>query len=179
MSHNKLLVLGLLLIIGASSAKADQLENLAFAGTAACFQGTLCTIGSSGPVTGTYTLDVTTQMIVGSWSFSTPFGVISSGDSGASTSVTTILGDIQATFQESTPSFFEFIGPRFPGTDPQEIGALATDLRSIGCVNTPGTNGCEPDYKITGATSLVPEPSSVILLGTGVAGLVLRRKRNA
>jgi len=49
-------------------AKADIIENLVFTGTATCqspFAFQECTPGSVGLLTGTYTLDVTTQQIVG------------------------------------------------------------------------------------------------------------------
>jgi hypothetical protein len=50
--------------IASSIAKADTIKTLVFTGTATCESPFLyqeCTPGSVGPLTGTYTLDVTTQ----------------------------------------------------------------------------------------------------------------------
>ncbi len=153
--------------------KAGTVENLVFTGTATC-SGGFCSTYGNGPVTGTYSLNTTTDMIVGSWSFSTPWGIMSSSQAGSSSLVAIRFGD-------ANPEFFETSGPAnfiqffFPITDPQEIGALATNVGSDACIFT--TMGCIPEYAITGSTSLAgtPEPSSatLVLLGIGLLGLVL------
>ena len=74
----------------------------------------------NGPVSGTYGLDITTNTIVGPWSFSTPFGVISSSQAGASVLVhIESTGDIQASFEVVTYSslFDQFVLLRFPPGD--------------------------------------------------------------
>jgi hypothetical protein len=163
----------MLIICSAPSAQADTIENLIFTGTARCTDSSCSTFGS-GPLTGTYTLDVETQTIVGSWSFSTPFGVISSGDAGAFASVMSRSGDNAPAFQETTasPPFYEFVFLFFPGSNLQEIGPLDTNGFSDACIPIAGSQGCLPDYKVTGSTTLAPEPSSVMLLGLGVLGLL-------
>ena len=60
-------------------APGDQIETLVFTGTATCVAqpgvaNARATCSGSAPVTGTYSLDLTTKSIVGPWSFSTPFG---------------------------------------------------------------------------------------------------------
>lgn len=154
-----------------ASAKADVVENLVFTGTATCGD-TFCASFGSGPLTGAYSLDVTTQTIVGPWSFSTPFGVISSNDPGASTLVMSWGIYTEAYFDELTspPPFFEFVQFIFPGTDTQQIGAVTSF--SNACQNLPGTVGCKPVYTVAGSNALVPEPSGLTLLGIGMLGLV-------
>ncbi|MFZ0332764.1 MAG: PEP-CTERM sorting domain-containing protein [Candidatus Acidiferrales bacterium] len=160
----------------AMPAKAGTVETLDFSGTATC-SGSYCTGYGSGPVTGTYSLDTSTDTIVGSWSFSTPWGVMSSSEAGSSSGVYIRFGD-------ANPEFFESSGPAnfiqffFPGSDLQEIGALATNVNSDACLF--GGGGCYPDYVITGSTTLAgtPEPSSGVLtlIGIGLLGLALVRR---
>lgn len=113
------LVLGLLLVIGPTTAKAnDIVENLVFNGTATCVSSACAAFGfSSGPLTGSYQFDVTTQMIVGPWSFSSPLGMLSSTDVGANATVSTlgVPGDTGDTFGIATASFGEFFTLYFPG----------------------------------------------------------------
>jgi PEP-CTERM motif len=162
----------------ATSAKAGTVETLDFTGTATCSGGYCGTYGN-GPVTGTYSLNTTTDMIVGSWSFSTPWGVMSSSQAGAMSLVVIRYGD-------ANPEFFETSGPAnfiqffFALPDLDETGPLATNVGSDACIFT--TMGCIPEYAITGSTSLAgtPEPSSgvLMLIGIGLLGLALVR-RNA
>lgn len=161
-----------------TSARADTIENLSFDGFATCGDSH-CTSFGSGPVSGTYSLDVTTQTIVGPWSFNTPLGIMASSTAGANSSVTDRFGDINPGFAESTP--FEFIQFFFPGADTQEIGALATNITSDAC--TPASaSSCFPDYAVTGVNQLTssyttPEPSNLVFLGFAAAALVVAGRR--
>jgi hypothetical protein len=200
------LVPGILLALAvAASAQADIVENLGFTGTATCLYPTDCSASGNGPVVGAYSFDVTTQTVVGPWSFSTPFGLISSSDTGASASTnTTFFGNglNNTEFQELnfTPFFFEFVNLAFPTTDPQDLGAVVTGdfatggvYGSAGCTNIPGGFSSEPgspaspacsvDYQVSGATTqtnVTPEPSLTVLVGIGMLALVglrLARRR--
>jgi len=182
----------ILMVFLTAAAKADLIETVAFTGTATC-QAPYpeCSSFPTGPLTGTYNLDVTTQTIFGPWSFSTPFGSFSWTDTGASAAISDQLGDIVPSFQvqTQTPLFLEAVAFLFPGTDPQLLGGLDTGniVPSYACANIPGGSGgnaaCDPAYVVTGSNSLVsstttPEPSSVILLGIGILCLlVLSRRR--
>jgi hypothetical protein len=172
----------LLLTIGVvTSAEADTIENLVFTGTATCVNTSgqfPCSPGSS-PITGTYSLDVTTHTIVGAWSFSTstPVGVISSSDTGASAIFSASFPPNDPAFQiirqEGSSTFYEYVWLIYPATDTTELGALANGQV---CYSELATNGCAPGYTVTGttrlATSTVPEPSSGMLLGVFMLALV-------
>ncbi len=183
----------LLMVCLAASTKADTIENLVLTGTATCINAFCSSIGS-GPVTGTYTLDVTTGTI-GAWSFSTPFGVMSSSDIGGSPGTVFVGGgplgkDIGSGFQVYRPSplFYELLLLYFPAGDIQELGALDPAQPSFGCSPTTGVENvggsCNPDYTITGATTLAtpvatPEPGTGVLslVGVGLLGLMMVRRR--
>jgi hypothetical protein len=188
----------LLTICLAASAKADTIENLDFTGTATCNTGFVfqeCSAGSGGLVTGNYSLDVTTQTIVGAWSFTTPYGVLSSNMIGASTFVsqlTLVNGlDDEASFEilTNSPKFLEVLSLVWAHPNPTEIGAIfspAFPFAGSGmCQNIPGQSGpsCEPDVSLTGMTALAPSPtpepgtSSLMLIGIGL--LLVMRKRIA
>jgi hypothetical protein len=169
----------LLTLTTARTVRADQIENLVFTGTATCTASSCSSFGT-GPITGTFTLDVTTQTFEDAWSFSTPFGMISSADPGTSTSITDKNGGFAAVFQESSGSFFEFVQLTF--SNPQELGTLLDVVSSDACHTIPKQGGCTPDYTVTGSTVLAPvatpEPPSLMLFGAGmvgVLGLSLRR----
>ncbi len=182
----------LLMVFPTAAAKADLIETLAFTGTATC-QAPYpdCSTYPTGPLTGTYSVDVDTQTIVGAWSFSTPFASFSSSDTGAVAGIHDQLGDIIAgfTIETLTPLFLEGVTFLFPGSDPQLLGGLDTGniVPSFACANFPGGSGgnaaCDPAYVVTGSNSLVsstttPEPSSLSLLGIGILSLlVLSRRR--
>lgn len=175
-------------------AKADLTESIVFTGTATCSYDDgwhACTIGNSAPITGYYSLDVTTQEIVGAWSFSTPFlssGVMSSGMDGAGTEVyldpTNSPVVNVAVFDVASPSsgINEYVELDFPAADFAETGPVYTGGNgdTSGVCQWVTTLGCSPDVTITGDTTVTPEPPSFELLFLGMAGtlgmiLVLRR----
>jgi hypothetical protein len=174
-----------------TSAPGDQIETLVFTGTATCaaqpgVTNANATCSGSGPITGTYSLDLTTKTIVGSFSFSTPFGgvddltaapVIISGLSspfyGCGSNPYTygpsnVSGSIYVEF--GNQSYIEYpctvietysINFFFPAADTEEIGALAS---GNACYES-GQNGyavCDLYYNITG-TFAVGAPAPVIL----------------
>jgi hypothetical protein len=164
----------LILLAGlAASAKADTIITLQFTGTATCGDPT-CSAFGSGPLTGIYNLDVTKQAIVGTWSFSTPFGIISSTQTGAITGVQIIDGEPGSYFDilTATPPFDDAVGFYFPPGDTQQIGALSVDVGGVACNNVPGEEACSPGYTVTGSTVVAPEPSSLMSLGVGMLSLV-------
>jgi|SRR5581483_5463996 len=195
-------LVGFSLIGLTGSVKADTIENLVFTGTAACqspFEFQECTPGSVGPLTGTYTLDVTTQQIIGPWSFTSPFFSHSSSDPGASAFVSDniiqsgVSYDL-ANFEVLTATFLETLTLGFTGAgDLTELGPISTPavITTNGfsgiCQNVPGHTpaGCEPDVNIAGSTTLVtssvPEPSSGALIEIAIAllGALLWCKRVA
>ena len=158
------------------TAPTDSIENLVFVGTAACMPGFAhqeCPGGAVGPIYGTYTLDVTTQKIVGPWSFISPFASFSSTDPGARGTVSDGLmnGGISyddAEFTEQTTSFNEVLIFGFTGVNAlAELGTIATPtplqvIISGICQNVPGSSppGCEPDVNITGVTALATQQAA-------------------
>jgi hypothetical protein len=189
--------LALVAVFGASSATADAIEHLEFTGTATCLTGEFtfdfpeCSPGSSGPVTGNYFLDVNEQTIVGPWSFTTPFGSFSSGDSGAIGEVFDGVMNLGVSydfgqFEEETATFNQVLALAFTNTS--EVGAITTiGVLSEICQSVPGSNppGCEPDVAVAGATALIsstPEPSSIAFHGIGIllmgAALWFKRRRS-
>ena len=148
--------LAALLAFTLAPVASGQVKNLVFNGTATCINSSCSSFGS-GPITGNYSLDVVSQKIVGVWSFTTPFGVISSSQTGANAFIENRFGDINPAFSVNTSSNLEYVQFYFPGNDAGQIGRLATNLNSNACVNIPGgQNGqpaCIADYVITGATT--------------------------
>jgi hypothetical protein len=182
------LVVALFFMLTPAAIQADQIENLVFTGTATCafFGDTTCGGFGNGPVTGFFTFDVTTDKLAGPWSFTTPFGVLSSSDTGAHGGTQILLGDFNSFFDVTTsnPNFDEGIGLDWASTNPQELGSLDPNPpggfpSGDGCFDdsTPTQAQCRPDYLITGATTLAPEPSTLFLIAAGLLGLVPLRRR--
>jgi hypothetical protein len=177
-----LVILNLALILGlAAPANADTVESLSFTGTATCTDS-FCTSYGSGSLTGAWSLDLTTNTIVGQWSFSTPFGVLSSTAAGSSAhtiSSSPAGGGVPVDgsyFQLSAGTVFDWVALSFPTTDPQQLGAVSTTGLSLACVPF-GTGFCYPDYVITGTSILTPpsapEPAPLGLLAIALLGLLL------
>jgi PEP-CTERM motif len=165
----------LLTMCFAASAKADTIENLVFTGTATCDDATCASYGT-GALTGTYSLDVTTQTIVGAWSFTGPFGTMSSTEPGALAPLVDRFGDINPGFEEGSgvAAFVQFF---FPLTDTTELGSVsATSISSDGCIYV-SSNACDPDYIITGTVTAAPEPGTGILMLMGIGLIFMMRKR--
>lgn len=179
-----LLNLPLLLCLPAH-ATADIIENLSFTGTATCTDS-FCTSYGSGSLTGSWSLDLTTNTIVGPWSFSTPFGVLSSTAAGASANTISSSpagGGVPVDgsfFDLNAGTVFDWVGLSFPNTDPQQLGAVSTTGLSLACVPY-GTGFCYPDYLVKGTSALspasTPEPASLGLLAIGLLAF-LRRTRS-
>ena len=158
----------LLMLILAGSLKADVIEDLTFAGFATCSNPALnpCTTFPSGPVTGNYSWDVTTQAIVGSWSFTVPFGVLSSNDAGASAAIELQNGNTRDDFIVEPINSYAFVSLTFPGANTTQIGSVI--IVSDACIPSGVGASCFPDYDIAGATTLVntntvPEPAFAAL----------------
>ena len=169
----------LLLIVPVFAQADDVIENLLFAGTATCTDGACASFGT-GPLTGTYSFDVTTQTIVGPWSFFTPFGVLDSNQAGASAAIghqgPPNIPEVEADFTVSVnpPPFLEFVSLRW---DPSNLTQLGPVAFADACIPVPGQNVCHPDYIITGFNSLAPpnpapEPSALALLFAGLLAAV-------
>jgi uncharacterized protein (TIGR03437 family) len=155
------------------SQPTDTIENLEFTGTATCTEA-YCSHFGSGPLTGTYSLDVTSQTIVGAWTFSGPFGTISSSDAGATATVS-VSSVIEPLFQVDTATVLEFVKINFPSSDVQQLGTIVTGPGTDASINVPGgLNGkpaCAPDYLITGSTSLVSASGPPLILRGGAVPL--------
>ena len=155
-----------------STPGADNIENLTLSGTATCTDSFCGKLGT-GPITGTFSLDVTAQAIVGPWSFTGPFGTMSSADTGASAYVAQGPNNLQPNFEVQTSSYLEFIKFNFSNTDLLQTGAITPAAGSDACINIAGGEGgsvaCDPDYLITGSVAAASAPAQLTSVVSGLS----------
>lgn len=169
-------------------AAADSADvYVTLTGTGCVVSGSSCT--GSDPVTGTYTVDPTTGMIVGDWSFTTPIGTISGDGAQPSESVAAMgyPAGIDA-IDFFTPTSSAGVQLAFSSADPYD-GTLVvspdstlypTQPPSLGEIFGTGATFDFLSGTATASTVATPEPSSIALLGFGLLGLfILRRKRSS
>ncbi|MGH9718014.1 MAG: PEP-CTERM sorting domain-containing protein [Candidatus Acidiferrales bacterium] len=167
-----------------AAADSTDVVTLMFSGAGTCVIGPC----SGSLVTGTYSFDVGTDMIVGPWSFATPLGAFSSSGSYP------FVGTEPSGMEGFTPGFnlLDFtsgdlgIQLAFDGSSGYS-GSLITgptvlsDPSAVGYLNISDTDPIRI-FDLTSGTSTpvaTPEPSALAMLGLGLLGLfVIRRKRS-
>jgi hypothetical protein len=184
----------LLVAIGAPNASARTAEEISFTGVVTCSDTTPCGGSSTFTVTGTYFYDPTTETL-GAFSFVTPIGTIAS-----SLNSCTFVGPFEGTFDlafygdepgcEGSPSDSTYIGLGFSSSNTSGVGSIVVpagnQVASTVCQLV--SNGACPTLTpanyfpfTSGTATLVPtpEPGTAVLWFTGIALMIVMRKRVA
>lgn len=178
----KLLIAAMLCLFGVTCALAGTVVPLSFNGTVTCSVGTDCTnfvAPGNYAVTGSYSLDTSSDAVVGSWSFNTPYGTISSSDANALVFKFTpppagfddLVFCVGYNISSCAVDFAMVITPFETNGSVSDISHVCQpDLLGAACVAAlPLVSGT-----VSPQGSSTPEPASLPLVGSGVALLYLR-----